>query len=107
MKRFIAIIAVIALAAGLAAAAPTIYGSNGLFRVINARNAGKMNFGIGARRREHDVGVAEIEFEQHLEIAAHFFNCRLEHRGETGVRRVAEQRAIGGFHGGESVRQNR
>ncbi|MRR09103.1 hypothetical protein EG831_03250 [bacterium] len=48
MKRLIALVAVIALAAGMASAAPTMYGSNGLFRTISAKNAGPMNFGIGA-----------------------------------------------------------
>ncbi|MDI6739057.1 MAG: OmpA family protein [Candidatus Edwardsbacteria bacterium] len=47
MKRLIAIVAVITLAAGMASAAPTIYGSNGLFRTISAENAGPMNYGIG------------------------------------------------------------
>ncbi|HTY08065.1 MAG TPA: hypothetical protein VMF29_02755, partial [Candidatus Edwardsbacteria bacterium] len=47
MKRLIALVAVIALAAGMATAAPSFYGSNGLFRTISAQNAGPMNFGIG------------------------------------------------------------
>lgn len=48
MKRLIALVAVIALAAGMASAAPSVYGSNGLFRTISAKNAGPMNYGIGA-----------------------------------------------------------
>lgn len=48
MKRLIAMVAVIALVAGMASAAPTMYGSNGLFRTISAKNAGPMNYGIGA-----------------------------------------------------------
>ncbi len=48
MKRLIALAAAIALAASMATAAPTIWGSSGLFRTINAQNAGPMNFGIGA-----------------------------------------------------------
>ncbi|MCU0606961.1 MAG: OmpA family protein [Candidatus Edwardsbacteria bacterium] len=47
MKRLIAMVAVIALMAGMASAAPTMYGSNGLFRTISAKNAGPMNYGIG------------------------------------------------------------
>jgi len=48
MKRLIAMVAVIALVAGMAMAAPSIYGSNGLVRTISAKNAGPMNYGIGA-----------------------------------------------------------
>ncbi|MDP2808099.1 MAG: hypothetical protein Q8O74_08215, partial [bacterium] len=48
MKRIFAILAVLALTAGMAWAAPTIWGSSGLFRTISAQNAGPMNFGIGA-----------------------------------------------------------
>ncbi len=47
MKRLIALVAVIAMVAGMAMAAPSVYGSNGLFRTISAKNAGPMNYGIG------------------------------------------------------------
>jgi outer membrane protein OmpA-like peptidoglycan-associated protein len=48
MKRLIALVALMALAAGMASASPTIWGSSGMFRTISAQNAGPMNFGIGA-----------------------------------------------------------
>ena len=48
MKRLTAIVAILALAAGMASATPTFWGSNGLIRTIRAQNAGPMNFGIGA-----------------------------------------------------------
>ncbi len=48
MKRTLALLVSLALVAGLASAAPSLYGSNGLFRTISAKNAGPMNFGIGA-----------------------------------------------------------
>ena len=48
MKKICAMLAVLALMAGMAWAAPTIWGSSGLFRTISAQNAGPMNFGIGA-----------------------------------------------------------
>ncbi|MDO8970257.1 MAG: hypothetical protein Q7U74_06185, partial [Saprospiraceae bacterium] len=47
MKRIFAMFAVLALVAGMAMAAPSMYGSNGLFRTISAQNAGPMNYGIG------------------------------------------------------------
>ncbi|MDO9069680.1 MAG: hypothetical protein Q7W05_14655, partial [Deltaproteobacteria bacterium] len=48
MKRIFAIVAMLAMLAGMATAAPTIWGSSGMFRTISAQNAGPMNFGIGA-----------------------------------------------------------
>ena len=45
MKRIFAVFAVLALMAGMAMAAPSIYGSNGLIRIISAENAG--SYGIG------------------------------------------------------------
>lgn len=47
MKRTLALLVSLALVAGLASAAPSLNGSNGLFRTISAKNAGPMNFGIG------------------------------------------------------------
>jgi outer membrane protein OmpA-like peptidoglycan-associated protein len=48
MKKICAMLAVLVLMAGMATAAPTIWGSSGMFRTISAQNAGPMNFGIGA-----------------------------------------------------------
>lgn len=48
MKRTLGLLVSLALVAGLASAAPSWTGSNGLFRTISAKNAGPMNFGIGA-----------------------------------------------------------
>ena len=47
MKRIFAMFAVLALMAGMAMAAPSMYGSNGLIRLISAQNSGPMSFGIG------------------------------------------------------------
>ena len=43
----IALAVAAAMVAGLAAAAPTIYGTSGLIRVMSARNTGPMTFGVG------------------------------------------------------------
>jgi len=48
MKRLICVLAILALLAPLAAAQPSLTGSYGLFRTIAARNAGPVNYGLGA-----------------------------------------------------------
>ncbi len=47
MKRIISVFAVLMMVAGMATAAPSIYGSNGLLRIVAADNCGPMSFGIG------------------------------------------------------------
>lgn len=49
MKRIFAVFAVLALMAGMAMAAPSMYGSNGLIRTISPTNCGPMSWSIGAR----------------------------------------------------------
>jgi len=49
MKRTVSLFAVLALMVGLAHAAPSIYGSNGLIRIISPTNCGPMSWSIGAR----------------------------------------------------------
>ncbi len=48
MKRTLALLVSLALVAGLASAAPSLYGSNGLIMTIKPDNCGPMSFGIGA-----------------------------------------------------------
>ncbi|MBU1355498.1 MAG: hypothetical protein KJ620_02940, partial [Candidatus Edwardsbacteria bacterium] len=47
MKRIVSVFAVLMMVAGMATAAPSIYGSNGLLRTISADNNGPMTFGVG------------------------------------------------------------
>lgn len=47
MKRIVSVFAVLMMVAGMATAAPSIYGSNGLLRVLSADNNGPMTFGVG------------------------------------------------------------
>jgi outer membrane protein OmpA-like peptidoglycan-associated protein len=49
MKRIFAMFAVLALVAGMAMAAPSMYGSNGLIRTISPTNCGPMSWSVGAR----------------------------------------------------------
>lgn len=47
MKRIVSVFAVLMMVAGMATAAPSIYGSNGLLRIVSADNNGPMSFGVG------------------------------------------------------------
>jgi len=47
MKRIVSVFAVLMMVAGMATAAPSIYGSNGLLRIVSADNNGPMTFGVG------------------------------------------------------------
>ena len=49
MKRIFSVFAVLALVAGMAMAAPSMYGSNGLIRTISPTNCGPMSWSVGAR----------------------------------------------------------
>jgi hypothetical protein len=47
MKRIVSVFAVLMMVAGMATAAPSLNGSNGLLRIVAADNNGPMTFGVG------------------------------------------------------------
>jgi outer membrane protein OmpA-like peptidoglycan-associated protein len=91
MKKTLALLVSLAFVAGLASAAPSLYGSNGLIMTISPDNAGPMNFGIGVH------GLLSMKSEDFTGYSTSWRNIDVVPEGYFSINEMLEFSVASGY----------